>query len=162
MSMNALQQLSSLLQSELNHSSQLAQLLKQEREALKAADLEKINQLTQQKQPHVVQLEQLGRQREQLLKAAGFPGGKSGLEAFLANHSLQEARPVLQLLSKLRAAAKVCREHNQINGGILNVNRQHLVRAISILRGRDPETSAYGPGGEYTNQVVRQPLIGRV
>ena len=63
MSMNALQQLSSMLQSELNHSVQLAQLLKQEREALKAADLAQISVLTQQKQPHVVQLEQLGRQR---------------------------------------------------------------------------------------------------
>lgn len=162
MSMNALQQLSSLLQSELNHSSQLAQLLKREREALKTADLEQINLLTKQKQPHVVQLEQLGRQREQLLKAAGFPGGKSGLQAFIANHSQQEAAPVMQLLAKLREVARICRDNNQINGGIVNVNRQHLVRALSILRGRDPETGAYGPGGEFTSQVVRQPLIGRV
>ncbi len=162
MSMNAMQQLSSILQSELNHSSQLAQLLQQEREALKAADLDKIHLLTQQKHPHVVQLEQLGRQRDQLLKAAGFPGGKSGLEAFIANHPSQEAEPVLQLLASLREAAKACRDHNQINGGIVNVNRQYLVRALSILRGRDPETGAYGPGGEYTSQVVRQPLIGRV
>jgi flagellar biosynthesis protein FlgN len=162
MSMNALQQLSSLLQSELQHSVQLAQLLEQEREALKAADLAKINLLTEQKQPHVVQLEQLGRQREQLLKAAGFPGGKSGLEAFIANHPEQEAAPVRQLMGKLREVARICRDSNQINGGIVNVNRQHLVRALSILRGRDPETGAYGPGGEYTSQVVRQPLIGRV
>ncbi len=162
MSMNALQQLSSILQSELNHSVQLAQLLKQEREALKAADLAQISVLTQQKQPHVVQLEQLGRQREHLLKAAGFPGGKSGLEAFIANHPENEARPVMQLLEQLREAARICRDSNQINGGIVNVNRQHLVRALSILRGRDPETGAYGPGGEYTSQVVRQPLIGRV
>lgn len=162
MSMNVLQQLSSLLQSELKHSAQLAQLLEQEREALKAADLVKMNLLTQQKQPHVVQLEQLGRQREQLLKAAGFPSGKSGLEAFIANYPEQETVAVRQLLSKLREAARICRDHNQINGGIVNVNRQHLVRALSILRGRDPETGAYGPGGEYTSQVVRQPLIGRV
>jgi flagella synthesis protein FlgN len=162
MSMNALQQLSSLLKSELNHSVQLAELLKQEREALKAADLEQINYLTQKKQPHVVQLEQIGRQREQLLKAAGFPGGKSGLEAFIANHDETEVSQIRQLINKLRQAARICRDHNQINGGIVNVNRQHLVRALSILHGRDPETGAYGPGGEYTSQIVRQPLIGRV
>jgi flagella synthesis protein FlgN len=109
-----------------------------------------------------VQLEQLGRQREQLLKAAGFPAGKSGLEAFIANHDEQEALPVQQLLEKLREVAKICRDNNQINGGIVNVNRQHLARALTILRGRDPETGAYGPGGEYTSQIVRQPLIGRV
>lgn len=162
MSMNALQQLSAILQAELNHSSKLALILTQERDALSAADLNQIQYLTQQKQPHVVQLEQLARQREQLLKAAGFPAGKSGLEAFIANHSEQEASPVLQQLQKLREVAKVCRDTNQINGGIVNVNRQHLVRALTILRGRDPETGAYGPGGEYTSQVVRQPLIGRV
>lgn len=162
MSMNALQQLSSILQSELNHSSQLAQLLQQERDALKSADLEQVDYLTRQKQPHLVQLEQLGRQREQLLKAAGFPGGKSGLQAFIANHDPQQADPVKALLARLREAAKHCRDSNQINGGIVNVNRQHLVRALTILRGRDPESGAYGPGGEYTSQVVRQPLIGRV
>lgn len=162
MSMNAMQQLSSILQSELNLSSQLSQLLQQEREALKNADLGQIQLLTQQKQPHIVQLEQLGRQREQLLKAAGFPGGKAGLEAFIANHAEPESQHLNSLLTKLRHVARSCRDNNQINGGIVNVNRQYLVRAISILRGRDPETSAYGPGGEYTSQVVRQPLIGRV
>jgi flagella synthesis protein FlgN len=162
MSMNALQQLSAILQAELNHSAKLALILKQERDALSSADLNQVQYLTKEKQPHVVQLEQLGRQREQLLKAAGFPAGKSGLEAFLANHDEQEALPVQQLLEKLREVAKICRDNNQINGGIVNVNRQHLVRALTILRGRDPETASYGPGGEYTSQVVRQPLIGRV
>jgi flagella synthesis protein FlgN len=160
--MNAMQQLSSILQSELHLSTQLSQLLQQEREALRNADLNLIQQLIQQKQPHVVQLEQLGRQREQLVKAAGFPGGKAGLEAFIANHSEAEAQHLSSLLAKLRKVAQSCREFNQINGGIVNVNRQYLGRAISILRGRDPETSSYGPGGEYTSQVVRQPLIGRV
>jgi flagella synthesis protein FlgN len=162
MSMNPMQQLSSILQSELNISSQLSQLLKQERTALKAADLNLIHQLTQQKQPFIVQLEQLGRQREQLLKSAGFSSGKSGLEAFIANLPQAEADKLNPLLSKLRTVARSCRDDNQINGGIVNVNRQYLVRALSILRGRDPETGAYGPGGEYTSQVVRQPLIGRV
>lgn len=162
MAMTALQKLSSILQSELNQSAQLAQLLKQEREALRTADTDQIHQISQQKQPYIVQLEQLGRQREQLLKAAGFPGGKSGLEAFIANHEPEEASMIEQLLKKLRGIAKICRDFNQINGGIVNVNSQHMNRALSILRGRDPDTSSYGPGGQFTNQIVRQPLLGRV
>ena len=68
-----------------------------------------------------------------------------------------------QLIATLKQVAAACQEHNQINGGIVNVNRQYLHRAMSILRGRDElEVTAYGPGGEYTNQIVRQPLIGRV
>ena len=63
---------------------------------------------------------------------------------------------------KLKTIAFECQEQNQLNGGIVNVNRQYLHKAMSILRGRDMEVTAYGPGGEYTNQIVRQPLIGRV
>jgi flagella synthesis protein FlgN len=162
MSMSAFQQLSSILQSELNQSKQLQSLLQQEREALKTADLDTIQSITQQKQSPLVQLEQLGRQRDYVLKAAGFPVGKAGLEAFIANQAESDSNKIKQVLSELRQVAKSCREDNQINGGILNVNRQYLVRALSILRGRDPETGAYGPGGEFTSQVVRQPLIGRV
>jgi flagella synthesis protein FlgN len=162
MAMNALQKLSSLLQSEINHGAQLAQLLRQEREALRGADVDTVQHISKQKQPHIIQLEQLGRQREYLLKAAGFPGGKSGLEAFIANYDERETEGVRLLMTKLRDIAGVCREFNQINGGIVNVNRQHLTRALSILRGRDPEGAAYGPGGQFTNQIVRQPLLGRV
>jgi flagella synthesis protein FlgN len=162
MSMNAIQQLSTILQSEISNSTALASLLKQERDALKISDVDKVSEITKLKQPYLLKLEQLARQREQLLSAVGFPAGKSGLEAFIANQEEADATRMSMQVSRLREVAKTCREFNQINGGIINVNRQYLVRALSILRGRDPETGAYGPGGEYTSQVVRQPLIGRV
>lgn len=162
MSMNAMQQLSTILQSEISNSTALASLLKQERDALKVSDVDKVSEITKLKQPYLLKLEQLARQREQLLSAVGFPAGKSGLEAFIANQEEADATRMSTQVSRLREVAKTCREFNQINGGIINVNRQYLVRALSILRGRDPETGAYGPGGEYTSQVVRQPLIGRV
>jgi flagella synthesis protein FlgN len=162
MSMNAMQQLSTILQSEISNSTALATLLKQERDALKISDVDKVSEITKLKQPYLLKLEQLARQREQLLTAVGFPAGKSGLEAFIANQEEAEATRMSMQVTRLREVAKTCREFNQINGGIINVNRQYLVRALSILRGRDPETGAYGPGGEYTSQVVRQPLIGRV
>ena len=66
------------------------------------------------------------------------------------------------IVDTLKVIAKACREHNQVNGGIVNVNRQYLQQAMNILRGRDMTPSAYGPGGEYTSQIVRQPLLGRV
>lgn len=162
MSMNAMQQLGSILRSEFNVSSQLAQILEAEREALKSADIAAINQLTSQKQPLILQLEQLGRQREAVLRAVGFPVDQAGLDAFIANQIPDEAVKLKQLLNELKKVARQCRDYNQVNGGIVNVNRQYLVRALSILRGRDPAAAGYGPGGEYTNQVVRQPLIGRV
>jgi flagella synthesis protein FlgN len=126
------------------------------------SDVDAMAKVTAQKQPFVVQLEQLGRQREAILQAEGFSAGKDGLAAFIANQTEQHSRILNSMVDGLKVIAKACREHNQVNGGIANVNRQYLQQAMNILRGRDVAPSAYGPGGEYTNQVVRQPLLGRV
>ncbi len=162
MSMTPAQQLRSTLQAELQLAQQLASIMETERSALTQANGAELDQCIRAKQPLIKQLEQLGRQRDLILKTAGFPSGKQGIQAFIVNQTDAEGMALNKLLNQLKLQAARCREHNQINGGIVNVNRQYLQRALSILRGRDPEASAYGPGGEYTSAVVRQPLIGRV
>ncbi|HET8807908.1 MAG TPA: flagellar protein FlgN [Methylophaga sp.] len=162
MSMTQAQQLRSTLQAELQMAQQLANIMEIERNALTQGDSAELDQCIRAKHPLIKQLEQLGRQRELILKTAGFPSGKQGIQAFIVNQTDAEGLALNKLLNQLKLQAARCREHNQINGGIVNVNRQYLQRALSILRGRDPEVSAYGPGGEYTSAVVRQPLIGRV
>jgi len=162
MAMSPGQQLRSVLQSELNVATQLAELLLAEREALALSDIETINNINTKKQPLIMKLEQHSRQRDALLMSSGFPSGKQGLQAFIDNQSEEDAVALNQLIKTLKAVAINCRQRNQVNGGIVSINRQYLQRAISVLRGRDPESSAYGPGGEYTSAVVRQPLIGRV
>ena len=104
----------------------------------------------------------MARQRVAVLNLEGFPTGKDGLEAFIENQSTPVANELKAILKSLKSVAKSCKDNNQINGSIVNVNRQYLQKAMSILRGRDVNSTAYGPGGEYTNQVVRQPLLGRV
>ena len=156
------QQLVTVMQAEHRTAQQLLTILTEERDALIHSNAEQMAQNTADKQPLIVELEQLSRQREAILQTAGFPAGKAGLAAFIANQPAQQALQLTQLTAALKAVAKACQEHNQINGGIVNVNRQYLYRAITILRGKETEVSAYGPGGEYTSQIVRQPLIGRV
>jgi flagella synthesis protein FlgN len=162
MAMTSLQQLSGILKAEQDTAAQLLTLLEGERDALTASDAEVMDEMSAKKQPFVVRLEQLSRQREEMLKIEGFPAGKDGLDAFIVNQSATEASALKILVTKLRTTAFACKEHNQINGSIVNVNRQYLQKAMSILRGRDMTASSYGPGGEYSNQVVQQPLLGRV
>jgi flagella synthesis protein FlgN len=162
MAMTSLQQLRSVLLGERDTASALLKLLKSERDALTRSDTEVMNAMSAQKQPLLVKLEQLGRQREAILHAEVFSSDKEGMEAFIENQTAADAAELNAILKSLRLAAHGCRENNQINGGIVNVNRQYLQKAMSILRGRDANATAYGPGGEYTNQVVRQPLLGRV
>jgi flagella synthesis protein FlgN len=162
MAMTAEQQLFTTLQSELKIARALDDCLQAERASLTDTDVEAIDEMTRKKQPLIVQLEQLGRQRESLLKSTGFPAGKAGLEAFVANLPAAQSAVFNELMQQLREVARRCRMDNQINGGIVNVNRQYMLRALSVLRGRDQQPESYGPGGEYSSQVVRQPLIGRV
>jgi flagella synthesis protein FlgN len=155
-------QLFSILQAEYKTSADLLESLKLERQALIDADIDMINQLAEKKQPLVLKLELLGKQRENVLRSVGFNTDKAGLAAFISNQPEKQSQLLNQLLAKLKNMATACRQQNQLNGGVLNVNRQYVQRAMSIFRGKDLNAEAYGPGGEYTNQVVRQPLLGRV
>jgi len=160
--MTSFQQLRSVLLAEQNTASALLVLLKSECVPLTRSNTEFITKAAADKQPLLVKLEQLARQREAVLRTEGFSSDKDGMEAFIENQTAVEAKELNSILKSLKLAAKACRENNQINGSIVNVNRQYLQKAMSILRGRDANSTAYGPGGEYTNQVVRQPLLGRV
>jgi flagellar biosynthesis protein FlgN len=159
--MSSFQQLYSVLQAEHRTATQLLTILTEERAALVHTDPDKITELTASEQPLVVQLEQLSRQRETVLQVDGFSSGKEGLEAFIGNQGDRESAKLNKLMAALKRIAFDCQEHNQINGGIVNVNRKYLHCVMSILHDRDMEVTAYGPGGEYTNQIVRQTLIGR-
>jgi flagella synthesis protein FlgN len=160
--MTSFQQLRSVLLAEQNTASALLVLLKSECVPLTRSNTEFITKAAADKQPLLVKLEKLARQREAVLRTEGFSSDKDGMEAFIENQTAVEAKELNSILKSLKLAAKACRENNQINGSIVNVNRQYLQKAMSILRGRDANSTAYGPGGEYTNQVVRQPLLGRV
>jgi len=162
MAMTSLQQLKAILVAEYETASQLVEILKNEREALTQSDTDVMNKRSVEKQPLVVKLEQLGRQREAVLQVEGFSSGKDGLDAFIENQTAQDATELNRIVKSVKLVAQACRDNNQINGGIVNVNRQYLQKAMSILRGRDVNATSYGPGGEYTSQVVRQPLLGRV
>jgi len=162
MAMTSLQQLRSVLLAERDTAAALVQLLKKERGSLTQSNIDVISNMSAAKQPLVVKLEQLGRQREAIIQMEGFSAGKEGLEAFIENQSSQDAAELNRIVKSLRLVAKACHENNQVNGGIVNVNRQYLQKAMSILRGKDVTAAAYGPGGEYTSQIVRQPLLGRV
>jgi len=162
MAMTSSQQLQKVLQAEQYIAAQLLGILTAERDALMRSESDTIKKMSADKQPLTVQLEQLGRQREAILKVGGFSADKEGLEAFIANQNDVDTHQLQNLLQQLRDTAHACRENNQINGGIVNVNRQYLYQAMSVLRGRDMNITSYGPGGEYASQIVRQPLIGRV
>ena len=94
-----------------------------------------------------------------IIQAEGFSSGKRGLEVFIDNQDVAEAEQLYTLMVKLKGIAFECQEHYQMKGGIVNVNRQYLNKAMSILRARDREVTAYGPGGEYNNRLVRQPSV---
>lgn len=160
--MTSSQQLQAVLQTEQQTAIQLLEILKAERDALIASKAETIDEMSANKQPLVIQLEKIGRQREALLQAEGFSPSKDGLEAFIANQNDNDVKQLNNALQQLRTTAQQCHENNQINGGIVNVNRQYLHQAMSVLRGRDTNVTSYDPGGEYTDHVVRQPLLGRV
>lgn len=48
----------------------------------------------------------------------------------------------------LTALLAECERHNRINGNIIEVSRQHVQRALALVRGQNPEPALYGPQGD--------------
>jgi len=61
-------------------------------------------------------------------------------------------------LSELVGLLEQCRVLNEANGRLVALQRQHVQRALPVLRGADPETQLYGPDGNPAGLAGVLPL----
>lgn len=148
-------QLTSLIETETERASALLELLQRER-GLIAEDAEALEQAAGNKQALVQELEQLHRQRSTLLAQAGFADGHQGMRQCIdqwdADGNL--AAGWERLMDRVRQ----CRDANQANGAMVEVNRRGVSQALGILRGQVPGSSTYGPGGRPADGESSRPL----
>lgn len=117
----------------------LERMLRAERAALEQGDDEALGRASADKACCVERLEALERERRRRFAACGFPGDPRELEAARRHAPLADAwRRFLALIERLN-------RENLTNGSIINLRRQQLHAAISLVSGTP--TEGYGPGG---------------
>ena len=140
-----MESLSELLVGELSGLRRFCTLLEEERNALKGAQADRLPDIAAEKSALAAQLSKLERQRDVLLVKDGLPNGRSGTEAWLANHP--DAEVQRRQWGEILTLAMHARDGNEANGRLINIllNQNQDALAVLLSGGRD---SIYGADGQ--------------
>lgn len=120
-------------------------LLEQERQALADRDGAAIEKIIPLKIEAFERWEQTEQQRLTLLHEAGFTPDNAGMEQCLEQlESIPQFRTAWQKLLDLTVR---CREENDTNGTMIEVNRRHTTEALAILSGQPIRPTGYAASG---------------
>lgn len=119
-------------------------LLEEEQQALIAGANEPLAKFAQDKGELVLQLDQMDRILSAEQAAAGYPSGKEGVEAWLAESNPQQ-RNIWETFLELARAAKAT---NELNGRIITERLSGNQQAIQILIAEANKPATYGPKGQ--------------
>lgn len=123
----------------------LLRLLEQEREALKARDVDQLEGVIQDKSANLLHLEQSARQRSAWVAKQQKPNEKA--EA-VWQALIRATKPDAQReWEEFRDLLRQCQEQNEINGKLLARNQQVFSRLLAIVRGRDESDPLYNAKG---------------
>lgn len=133
-----------LLREEQRLITELQGILKQEQQALVAADIDRLSALTPRKAEVIGRMGKLAGERHQLLGNAGFEAREAGMETWLCAHGTPDDKALWNdVLSQTREAKEV----NRLNGMLINKQLSHTQGALQALRPPSPGGAVYGPTG---------------
>lgn len=109
--------------------------LRRERAALAARDAAALEQIATEKQERLAAAATLERQRREL---APDPE---------AMERLAEATNALDGWARLLDLTRLCRDQNEENGRIIQLQQRRVENTLGLLRGRAGQSDLYGPDG---------------
>jgi len=145
------EQLTRILNAQVQLSGDLLALLKQEYEILSTARLENLENVVEQKKPIMVDLEDLGQAWELLLKNRGVALSAEGIGRFLNEFDEVNGTQLLAAWTSLLEKASECLQKNTINGSVIAMRNQTTQHLLALLRGQKPEDRLYNHLGGESN-----------
>lgn len=156
---NTLNALTSLVDSAIEQVKQLCLILEKEQQALLSEDHAALEQLIEQKLLTSQSLDLIEMQRQNIMSSAGLNTDNDSMPSFLlANQTNTNFRPLIKSWESLMALLKESANQNQLNGILLEKQRQHVQRALKILLEQSSSPDIYDAGGatsqpKYTRSV---------
>jgi len=138
----------------------LCQLLENEQACLIQADAESLVDITRLKSEEVDRLTELARGRVEYLHAMGLPGGRAGMNEWLALHAGAARAELTRLWQELTRFAAKSRSLNETNGKLMATRLAHNQAALSTLQSAASAQNMYGPDG-HAEVVGGQRELGR-
>jgi len=142
--------LSQMLPAELDCARKLLDTLAAEHAALIRGDADAINSASTLKLQQMKAFQCLLSERDRFLVRLGFSPGKEGTEALLESGPADH--PTRENWEELQKTALRLRDGNDLNGGIVALEQQHVQQALDILTGRTGgEEQTYSSAGGRSN-----------
>ncbi len=133
-----------LLDQQLECATLLLETLGHEATALARNNLAALEIAVAEKHRHLERLDVLSRRCDTLLNPDKTPAGRQDMELFLQRRPDSRLEDVWR---NLRGIIVQCQLQNQINGGLIEQNRQRVRRALNLLTGQDAEDATYRQNG---------------
>lgn len=150
------QRLADLLQQEQTGTLSLLTELERQQQSLASAQPELIEASAQATQQHIQSLEALEKKRNALAARLGYSGDNDGMEQLIRWCDYDGT--LAQQWRKLLEMARRCRDCNQVNGAVVDINRRRVRQALGILRGQQSEAELYGRSGQTAADTLSRPL----
>lgn len=145
-------QVAELLEAQQSTLSELNSLLDSETDILREREPVKVEELASTKLGFVRSLEQQGSLLSSLLQQQGLTPGADGINQLMQNLSLTEHwQRCVSLLQQ-------CREHNAMNGGLIEASRNTNERIMDLLHGQTMTPRLYGASGKFDSGSGSGPL----
>lgn len=141
-------ELCALLEEEIRVATLMWRAIKREREALRARDADRLTRASGVKQQCLAELDALDSDRRQMLDMAGLPADRKGFDKHL--EAMPDSHPVAYRWQRLVGLLEQCRQANIAHGQMVAIQRNHVERALRVLRTGSASTLTYGPDGNQT------------
>lgn len=135
-----------LLQTEINLTQDLCDVLTQEFTLLQSNDPDKLHQLIEKKNNLIINLEQTASKHNLQLEQMGYSGDRQGIERCI--EELSETHQSKALWDSLKKLLAACQRQNEINSGVIALSRRQISNAIELLHGLTGGEKTYNPAGE--------------
>lgn len=156
MKTQSIDQLVGLLQTLNSLSSQLNDLLKQEKISLEAPDSDNLLALSTVKKRLVSELEKNTKTMHLFLKNMNVSRGLYQLDDFISQLKLTDTKQLMtELWSEVQRFSIDNKKQNEVNGSIIELNRRYTQRSLAVLRGQlGINNTTYGSNGQSMNSKI--------
>jgi len=141
------EQITRVLERQLDALSRVLECLGEERDALLSRDLNQLAQVTERKNGSLAAVDSLEQQRRELAPSLSVM------------ETLAKSPDVARRWEQLLDLTRKCREQNESNGRLIRRQRRRVESTLGLLRGEPASPKLYGPDGEQREKGRPRPPI---
>ena len=139
-----------LLERQIQLTSQLHDIVKQEYEILNSRITDALETLSNDKQPLIIEIDQINQQWLALLETESVSLTPYKISLFLEDYDVVNGSSLRKTWQALLKTAKDCQKANEVNGRIISLRYQATLQTLHILRGNNPSDNIYNGQGTKT------------